>query len=275
MKLPLLVAVSALSAAPLAAQTTAPDYAAGDPVPQHQTFSIDSRALSETRTITIYLPPSYSQDTARRYAVLYMPDGGIREDFPHVANTIDSLISAGAIDPAIVVGIENTERRRDMTGFTAVPADSAIAPRVGGSGAFREFIRDELMPAVERRYRTNGDAAIVGESLAGLFIVETFLLEPELFDRYVALSPSLWWNAGALVQAAGQHLDSAPPGDRLLYLASADEDEIVTATRALASLIESRAPLGLTLVHEPRPDLNHGSIYRRAGPGALARILSW
>jgi len=100
--------------------------------------------LGEVRTINVYTPPEYASDTAA-FPVLYMLDGGMSEDFPHVANTIDSLIRLGLIPPVLVVGIENTERRRDLTGPTTVAKDSAIAPRVGGSAAFRSFIRDELI----------------------------------------------------------------------------------------------------------------------------------
>jgi hypothetical protein len=78
------------------------------------------------------------------YPVLYMPDGGLQEDFPHVATTVDTAIRAGEMRPLIVVGIENTERRRGMTGPTQVDEDRKIAPRVGGSAAFRGFIRDEV-----------------------------------------------------------------------------------------------------------------------------------
>ena len=69
---------------------------------------------------------------------------------------------------------------------------------MGGSQAYRTFIRTELMPEVARRYRTTSESAIVGESLAGLFVVETLALEPDLFDTYIAIDPSLWWNDGML-----------------------------------------------------------------------------
>jgi len=96
--------------------------------------------------------------------------------------------------PFILVGIENTARRRDLTGPTTSAEDKKIAPKVGGSAAFRQFIREELIPTVKQRYRTTAETAIVGESLAGLFVVETLLLEPGLFDTYLAFDPSLWWN---------------------------------------------------------------------------------
>src|SRR3954462_8314230 len=184
-----------------------------DSVPPHDTISVSSRALGELRHINVYVPKAYSTSTDTRYPVLYMPDGGIEEDFPHVVNTVDSLIALGEIRPVIVVGVPNTERRRDLTGPTRVHSDSAVAPHVGGSAAFRAFFRDELIPEINRRYRTTPERSIVGESLAGLFIVETFLREPTTFDHYVAFDPSLWWNHGVLVDSASVLLRAFPAGN--------------------------------------------------------------
>jgi enterochelin esterase-like enzyme len=178
----------------LSAQAVTPDS-----VPRHDTLIVASRALGETRRSNVHTPPGYASSPRSRFPVLYMPDGGLDEDFPHIVNTVDSLIALGRIRPAIVVGIPNTERRRDLTGPTRVAKDSTIAPHVGGSAAFRRFIRDELIPAIDARYRTTTERAIIGESLAGLFVVETFLREPTLFDEYIAFDPSLcgiearWW----------------------------------------------------------------------------------
>ena len=130
----------ALWSSRLDAQTPPP----ADPVPVHDTFTVASRALGEARPINVYTPPQYHAAAEARFPVLYMPDGGIDEDFPHVVKTIDSLIALGAIRPVLVVGIPNTQRRRDLTGPTRVAADSAIAPRVGGSAAFRSFLDSEL-----------------------------------------------------------------------------------------------------------------------------------
>ena len=90
-------------------------------LPKHETFTIASRAVGETRTIHVYTPPGYASAPDSRLPVLYMPDGAMDEDFPHVVNTIDSLIALHEIRPVIVVGIPNTERRRDLTGPTAAP----------------------------------------------------------------------------------------------------------------------------------------------------------
>jgi len=255
-------------AAPLHAQAGA----LGEIVPAHDTFTVQSRAVGEARLINVYTPKAYRASTTTRFPVLYMPDGGIDEDFPHIVKTVDSLITLGAIRPVIVVGIPNTQRRRDLTGPTRVKSDSAIAPRVGGSAAFRRFIRDELMPAVRTRYRTTNERAIVGESLAGLFIVETFLLEPKLFDHYIAFDPSLWWNKGALVDSAPARLAAFDRSPRSLYL-SASKDDIDSETSRFALMVHTALPRGLTFVFIPRPDQTHATIFKTEGPSGLARAL--
>jgi predicted alpha/beta superfamily hydrolase len=246
--------------------------AADEPAPPHETFTIESAALKETRRINVYAPPGYDAAGAARYPVLYMPDGGLQEDFPHVATTIDTAIRAGEMRPLILVGIENTERRRDMTGPTEVEEDKKIAPRVGGSAAFRRFIADELMPEVRRRVRGSDETAILGESLAGLFIVETFFLQPELFDTYIALSPSLWWNKEELVRKAGERL-KGPDLRATLYVASAGDD-IIPPIAKLAEVLRTNAPAGLRWQYKPRPDLKHATIYRGASPQVLRELFA-
>jgi predicted alpha/beta superfamily hydrolase len=251
-------------------------YAEGDRLPAHDTFSLRSRALGEVRTLNVYLPPQYRPGiSAARLPVLYMPDGGLDEDFPHVANTVDSLIALRRIRPVLVVGIANTERRRDLTGPTRFAADSQIAVHVGGSAVFRTFIRDELIPEVERRYHTSAERAIIGESLAGLFVVETYLSEPALFTHYIALDPSLWWNGGALADTAPAALGDAAHGGsqpRTFNFASSGEER-GTGSSPLAAALRAAAPASLRWRYEARPDLTHGNIFRSLKPAALADAL--
>ena len=237
-----------------------------------ESFTLDSAALAETRRLNVYLPPGYGEDPAARFPVLYLPDGGMAEDFPHVADAVHAGLSWGTLRPLIVVGIENTERRRDLTGPTAVADDRKIAPRVGGSAAFRRFLRDELMPQVAARYRTTDERAIMGESLAGLFVLETFFGEPELFTTYVAISPSVWWNGGRLVAEAETTLQAGRWAGRTLYLTAADEENIVGGLERLVAVLTRQPPAGLTWHHHPMPDQYHDTIYRAASPKAL-RVL--
>ncbi|MFL6230239.1 MAG: alpha/beta hydrolase [Pyrinomonadaceae bacterium] len=237
-----------------------------------ETFTIESRVLKETRRINVYLPPSYAASRDARLPVLYMPDGGMAEDFLHVAGLVQVLTGNGTMRPFLLIGIENTERRRDLTGPTDIVSDRKIAPRVGGSAAFRKFIREELMPQVKARYRTTDETAIVGESLAGLFVVETFLLEPDLFDTYIAFDPSLWWNDQKLVKEAGERLRARPKLKKTLYLASSTDDIHIGATPRLADALGKDAPQSLTWHYERMPEESHATIYHPAALRAFRAL---
>lgn len=236
------------------------------------TFTIDSKVLGETRRINVYRPSPYGLAPDAPLPVMYMPDGGIQEDFLHVAGLIQVLSGNGTMRPFLLVGIENTERRRDMTGPTTVESDKKIAPRVGGSQAFREFIRAELMPAIEGRYRTTAETAIVGESLAGLFVMETLVVAPAMFDTYIAFDPSLWWNDSRLVSAAGALLESGKAGKARVYLAtSADGDRADAATSFAAVLAKHGGPL-ISWTYEPMPAETHATIYHPAALRAFRQL---
>jgi uncharacterized protein len=237
-----------------------------------ETFTINSKILGETRRINVYMPPDYTASPNAPLPVLYMPDGGVNEDFLHVAGLVQVSVGNGTMRPFLLVGIENTERRRDLTGATENENDKKIAPRVGGSAAFRKFIRDELMPQIKRRYRTTVEAAIVGESLAGLFVVETFLLEPDLFDVYIAFDPSLWWNNQKLVGEAGEQLRARPKLAKTLYLASSDEKTIAELTGRFADVLGKNAPTALRWHYEKMPNEKHSTIYHPAALKAFRAV---
>lgn len=239
-----------------------------------ESFTINSKILGETRRINVYLPPGYDKSPDARLPVLYMPGGGLAEDFLHVAGLIEVLVGDNTMRPFLLVGIENTERRRDLTGPTENPDDRKIALHVGGSANFRKFIRDELMPEVKKRYRTTDETAIVGESLAGLFVVETLFKEPGLFDTYLAFDPSLWWNNGALIKDAAKQLQAMPNLKKKLYFASSDEKGIIVNTEKLAEILARDAPPGLLWHYEKMPEEQHSTIYHPAALRAFRADLA-
>ena len=242
------------------------------PLTVGETFTVASRILGEVRTINVYRPPMYGDTANLPRPVLYMPDGGIAEDFLHIAGLLQISIMNGTMRPFLLVGIENTERRRDLTGPTRVAKDSSIAHRVGGSAAFRRFIRTELMPVIDARYRTTSESAIIGESLAGLFVVETFFHEPELFDTYIAVDPSLWWNDAHLLTEAQEELRGEMYAGKVLYLTSSSETELANLTSRLSSLLESAAPSAMTLEYVAMQQESHGTIYHPAALAAFRRV---
>jgi predicted alpha/beta superfamily hydrolase len=235
-----------------------------------ETFTIDSKVMHEVRRINVYKPPGYT-DSSERVPVLYMPDGGMAEDFLHIAGLVQVGTGNGTMRPFLLVGIENTQRRRDMTGPTDNPEDRKIAPRVGGSALFREFIRKELIPLIESRYRTTNERAIVGESLAGLFVVETFLLEPDMFDTYIAFDPSLWWNNGKLITDAPGLLKGRTLKGKSLYIATSSAAGPDFGSR-LDTAIKPSTSSGLDWHYTTLPAETHATIYHPAALQAF-RIL--
>lgn len=243
-----------------------------DPLVIGETFTLRSVGLSEERRINVYLPAAYAEGKDTRLPVLYMADGGVQEDFVHIAGLVQILSANGSMRPFILVGVENTERRRDLTGPTTDPEDLKMAPRAGGSVKFRTFVRDELMLAIKARYRTTDERAIIGESLAGLFVVETMLVEPKLFDTYIAVDPSLWWNKSALIKQAEALLKKRPKVSSTLFVAGSGGEGNGGVVDAFAAVLKAHAPADLNWHHEAMPDETHGTIFHPAALKALRSL---
>ena len=263
--------LSCVSAAPLMAAEPVPQTAVASPLVIGETFTLQSKALGEARRINVYRPQPWGLDPKTPLPVLYMPDGGIGEDFLHVAGLVQVLTGNGSMRPFLLVGIENTERRRDMTGPSNVAEDRKIAPRIGGSAAYRDFLRDELMPQIRQRYATTDERALIGESLAGLFVIETLLQEPALFNSYIALDPSLWWNHGALLSGAGKQVPSVARSGARLFLASSGQPELAASSARLAALLQQASPATL-VKYQPLPEETHATIYHPAALQGLRTL---
>ncbi len=243
-----------------------------DQIPVYDSIKINSKILGEIRTINVWTPPEYSQNKDS-FQVIYMSDGGINEDFAHIANTLALLIKNKNIPPVILVGIANTQRRRDLSGPTEVETDKKIAPVIGGSEIFRSFIKEELFPEINKLYRTTKEKGIIGESLAGLFIIETLLLEPNMFNYYIAMDPSLWWNNHHLVSIAKEQLIKLP-STKYLWFAGSKTKDISQHTKELSKILTTENPKNLTWKYCDEPKEKHNTIYRATKEKALLWIFT-
>jgi predicted alpha/beta superfamily hydrolase len=171
---------------------------------------------------------------------------------------------------AIVVGIETKDRRKELVGPTQDAELLRRYPTAGSSALFRQFIRTEVRPLVERTYRTNGQDAVIGESLAGLFILETYLNQPELFDSYAAIDPSLWWDKEALSKAAIAKTIAAHSGKPLYVAVAKEQAESLAAIDRFTGAIAGKAARWCLAL---RPDLLHSTIYQQLTPQALQFLL--
>lgn len=245
------------------------------PVVLGQSYAIASTALGETRQVNVYVPADYAA-SGKSYSVLYLIDGGVDQDFIHIAGLSQHASISASFREMIVVGIATKDRRRELT-FPATSDETLRKdyPTHGESAKFRAFIADEIKPWVERSYRTDGQDVVIGESLAGLFVIETFLKQPTLFDGYISVDPSLWWDNGALTRQARELVSaqSGDVGDRALYMAVAEGEPGMRLPQAGMAQALRAAP-GLSLTYEVMDDEQHSTIYHRAALMALRKLFA-
>jgi predicted alpha/beta superfamily hydrolase len=165
-------------------------------------IEFNSTILGEDRVLNIYLPNGYHKDSSKTYPVIYLLDGSIDEDFMHISGLVQfgSFSWINMIPESIVVGISNVDRKRDYT-FPAINEEyKKDFPTTGGSEKFIQFIEKELQPLIEENYHTSTEKTIIGQSLGGLLATEILFKKPDLFDNYIIVSPSLWWDEELLLK---------------------------------------------------------------------------
>lgn len=161
-----------------------------------------------------------------------------------------------------------------MTGFTEVAKDKEIAPVVGGSDKFRAFIKEELFPEINKRYRTTTEKSIIGESASGLFVMETFFLAPEMFDNYIAFDPSLWWNNHYLVRTAKQHLANFPSTEKRIWFAGSNAEDVSPYTKELTEILKAENLTNIKWKFSDEPKEKHTTIFRATKEKAIIWTLN-
>lgn len=263
---------TALLAISLAFTSTSQAQVTVKPLIIGESLELASKTMQETRRINVVLPDDYKLNPSKSYPVIYMPDGGLAEDFLHIAGLMQVSIANGSMRPFILVGIENTVRRRDLTGPSDSDLDKKAIPNLGGSELYRRFLIKELIPEIEQRYRTTQERALVGESLAGLFTIETLFQTPDVFQSYIAIDPSLWWNDEKLIADFAKKLQSQPRLAKNLFFASSGQVGMATAIQRFAQMLATSKPEGLVWTYEHFAKETHATIYHPAALVAFRTV---
>lgn len=228
---------------------------------------ITSAVLGEEREYQVHLPDSYRWAQDRRYPVLYVLDG--QTHFFHSAGSVSFLAAEGELPEMIVVALTSTVRIRDFT-----QTDWA-SHWVGGGGAgnFRRFLSTELIPAIDRNYRTDGFRILSGHSAGGQFVLYCLTAEPSLFRGYIAISPSLDWDNNLPQRSLEESFKSTSQLDAFLYVARSDDSgQALADYERLVETLKNKSPRGFRWYSQPFPDETHGSIPLLAQIDALRRL---
>ncbi|HJP63669.1 MAG TPA: alpha/beta hydrolase-fold protein [Mucilaginibacter sp.] len=242
--------------------------------------TVYSNILGEKRAILVHVPKG---DKAEKYPVLYILDG---EEHFQSAVAIDEQMS-GVTPPMIVVGITNTNRERDLT-----PTHMANSKESGGGENFIGFIERELMPYVESHYPTAPYRIFSGHSLGGLTVMNAFFNHTNLFNAYIALDPSLWWDGQRWIKRYEAELSGHNFNKKSLFIAIAnnippgrDTISILKDTSVISPIPQSvipfihilrtAKPVGLRWTSKFYPNERHGTVELTSEYDALRYIFDY
>lgn len=190
---------------------------------QH-THNIESSNLSEQRTVVVQLPKSYQTHPNKRYPVIYRLDGA--GNLPLINAVLERLQENDQAPEVIVVAIESTNRLRDFYPTVNKEPQGPVGEG-GGAAKFLAFVEQELMPLVNKQYRTHDYKVIAGASAAGVFALYAMQADPELFQAHIAYSPAVWWNYGAPAKSLNTFVTKAKSINSYVYMNIGEEAGIM------------------------------------------------
>jgi len=238
-------------------------------------FKINSAVLGEERTILVRVPFGYETNKLS-YPVLYMTDGDAH--IGHTSSTVQFLARNGRMSEMMVVGITNTDRTRDLTPThvttTVAGGDSAPQfPTSGGADKFLKFIETELIPDIEKRYRTNPYRILAGHSLGGLFTIHAMVSRPDVFQSYVAVSPALQWDNQVAIKRAEEFFKARKEWQATLFMSLGHEPgPIDDGFHQLKQILEKNQTKGFEWDAQLLDDEDHGSVVLRSHYLALRKV---
>lgn len=235
---------------------------------------IKSQVLGEERVILVRTPAGYARGS-EKFPVLYMTDGDAH--IQHTSGTVSFLARNARMPEMIVVGITNTDRTRDLTPTRVerVPGNPNAQgfPTSGGADKFLKFIETELIPLVESKYRTMPYRALAGHSLGGLFAVHAMLTRPEVFNSYIAVSPSLQWDNFEEVDRVKEFFKTRKELNRTLFTSLGNEPgDIGDAFGLFQDELRRQQLKGFVWEAVRYEDEDHGSVVLRSHYAGLRKV---
>lgn len=190
---------------------------------------IDSRILKGKRTVWVHNPGIKKE--IGNYPVIYVLDGDVH--FRSVVAMVEYLSGANIIPPMIIVGILHPSRMRDLTPTIEDTFTDSTGEHSGGGENFMLFVKSELFPVIESKYSTAAYRILMGHSLGGLTVIHTLIHHKDLFNAYVSIDASLWWDKHRLLNESISALGVDNYADKKLFLAIANRMEKGVDTSAV------------------------------------------
>jgi len=238
-----------------------------------KSLTIKSTVLGEDRIILVRTPVGY-ETSKLSYPVLYMTDGDAH--IKHTSSSIEFLTENGRMPELIVVGVTNTDRARDLTPTKATTRNAAgdlQFPTSGGADNFLKFFETELIPEIEKQYRTQPYRIFAGHSLGGLFAIHAMITKPALFNSYIAVSPSLQWDNAEELKRAEDYLKNQKELKVTLFTSIGNEtDGISDCFDRFKEVLSKTNIKDFEWQAERFADEDHGSVVLRSHYFGLRKV---
>ncbi|SHE57141.1 alpha/beta hydrolase-fold protein [Pedobacter caeni] len=224
-----------------------PVLAQGDdlPVRDQKKVVITSKILNEKRSLWIYTPVNY-ETSGEKYPVLYLLDPD--QNFAYVTELERFLSDRYRIPQLIIVGIVNNDRVKDFTPIHSLIFEGKIDSNLrstGGGKAFLSFVKTELIPYINKNYRTQPYRILSGHSLGGLFAMYCKEAEPDLFQSEIVISPAIYGGNMEILGRFSAFLKAHPKLQGNLSVSLGDEPGGKLAVDSLVNQLKSFAPKSL------------------------------
>ena len=213
------------------AQQKKSDFVIGDKI------SFESKVLNERKTIVVIPPYNYKDRPDEKFPVVYVLDPGnnLFATFGIVNYYSDML----KIMPSmIIVGIVSNDREKEY-----LPTPSKDQPTGGGADKFLRFINSELVTLIDSTYPANSERCIIGHSAGGLFAIYALENQPELFDSFICIDPSLWYDDQSCVKKMPEFLKNNKDIKKSIFISLSNEKEM--GVFPFIEVLETYAPEGL------------------------------
>jgi predicted alpha/beta superfamily hydrolase len=215
--------------------------------------TIKSEVLKQKRIISILLPERYS-DKNLKFPVIYVLDADGR--LQHTAMTARFLLQNNKMPGAIIVGVFNIDRNHDF-----LPDSSMASPTGGGADNFMKFFKKELIPYIDRNYRSEPYKVLVGHSFGGVFAMDALLTDPDLFDAYIAIDPSFWYKNQMLVKEAAVEFLKTKNWNKSVFVTGREGGGMADmAITPMEEVLKNNAPKGLNWKVVSYAGEDHGSV---------------
>ena len=219
------------------------------------THTFKSAVLNEERIVTVQLPKSYQADPDKVYPVIYRLDGA--GNIPLASAVIERLQNDNRAPEVIIVAIKNTNRLRDFYPTVNKEPQGPVGEG-GGAATFLAFFEQELIPLVNKNYRTHDYKVISGASAGGVFALYALQAKPELFQAHIAYSPAVWWNYGASVKSTKSFITKTKELNNYVYINIGEEAGIMRERyNELQQTIQSHKVPGLRFFSDAFDGISH------------------